>query len=54
MIEIQRNDGTWIRFSCPEWNYLSPAQQKDILKKLRDVPYNIIPFVRSQGELKTP
>jgi hypothetical protein len=64
MIEIIRKDGSWIKFSCPEWNYLSPAAQKDIIRKLQENPVNIIwprpetwhkrEIVRSHGELKTP
>lgn len=46
MITIQKKDGSWIKFSCPEWNYLSAAQQKDILKKLSEWPTNVVPFKR--------
>ncbi len=54
MIEIQRKDGSWIKFYCPEWNYLLAAEQQDIIRKLKEWPTNVIPFEKKTGVQEIP
>lgn len=49
MLEIQRNDGSWIKFSCPEWNTFTAEKQAEIIKRLKEKPFNIIPFKNPTG-----
>ena len=54
MIEIQRKDGSWIKFSCPEWNYYSAAKQAEIIRNLQNSAENIIPMPSKLDSMTDP